>query len=150
MNLKYKKIDNIRDLVTLCYSEDEEMIETYHVIAGSSLHDCIEDTVNVLEKDGESFYQVELNGDIVGYFGDTFKFVPYLTTFFIRNKFRNKDVFSEFWNLIKKHFDNRIFFTGLYCKNTRAIKHIQKYGGELFERIKQNNKDGYVFIFNKE
>jgi hypothetical protein len=148
-----KPAANIRSVIEFCYGEDTELISTYHTIAGSSLLECIEFENEILDQPDGNILTVELdNGELLGYFGkslisvEDLKF-PFMTTIFVRPKYRKKEFMGQFWNVINKEFENQTFLTAIYKNNTRASKFFNKFADDCFE-TEVNGNTALVFTFN--
>lgn len=147
--MEYILEDNIYDSVKQCYEEDLELASKYHILSGNNIEECVLDTVSVLNEPGHKFYRVYDNNEFIGYFGSNKKVIPYLTTFFIRLKHRNKDTLVNFWNMIENYFNNDIFATGIFDKNTRAKRYLERNGGIIIRVIPQYRNDkGLIYAFN--
>jgi hypothetical protein len=59
---------------------------------------------------------------------------------FIKPVFRKKESIVYFWKMVSGFF-GCTFYTGIDFKNTKALKHLEKQGFEIFN--KQENK---IFI----
>lgn len=128
------KTKNYHQVLRFCYSQDKELIEKYHVTSGSSLTDCIAKTIEDFKNLHESFefHIIKKDEEIFGYFGTEFiNGVNFLTSFFILPQFRNKENSKEFFSMVRNHFNNESFITGIYAKNTRAESWLKKNGGVL-------------------
>lgn len=130
MNLsKVQRWEEVKSTVKECFSGDVDLIEKYHVKAGASLDECVEDTYNVLKnftnKDFE-FYKI-IDGEVVGFLG----IEPegnYLTTFCLKKEYRDKKYKEDLWDLIVGIFKGENFSCGLYSKNERAINYLLNKG----------------------
>lgn len=131
---KIESTKNYYFILRYCYSNDKDLIEKFHVVAGTGLINCINKTIEDFKDMHESFkfYTIKKDESLFGYFGTEFiNDTNFLTSFFIMPEFRNKEDSKEFWNIIFNHFDNKPFITGIYSNNTRASKWLEKNGGVL-------------------
>jgi hypothetical protein len=135
--------DEIKNIVLECFRDDEALLNKYHIKAGSSLSECVDDTCGVL-KNGTNydftFYKlVNDAGMICGFIGvepDS----KHLTTFCLKKRYRVKEYRDSLWKIIVG-FLGEDFNCGLYAKNYPAINFLTKNG--CIESIKStyNNND---------
>lgn len=144
--LTVRETRDIEAYINLGYSSDIELTKRWHVIAGSSLSECVTRTVEDLKNDTHpdfTFYAV-YNGDrFFGYFGVEAN-KHYLTTIYVHPDFRkDKANKLEFWNLIGSYLNPK-FYSAIYNKNTPCMKFFSKLG-----KIKSGleTKDGPATLF---
>lgn len=152
MELQESKVQNweeVKSIIHECFSGDKELIEKYHIKAGTSLEECVEDTFNVLKTcvnfDFEFYKVMNKSGIVCGFIGVE----PagcFLTTFCIKQRYRVSEYKDAFWNLIMKIFKGESFNSGLYKKNDRAINYLIKNGCEIKSESKYN--DHPIVIIN--
>lgn len=148
MNIKLHDKENMKSVILESFKTDQELIDTYHVVSGSGLDNCVNKTFNDLNKADPSFkfYLLEDNNKQLGFFGKEYS--NYLTTIFIHPDYRNKQSVSKIWNLIKNEFTTP-FYTAIYKKNTRALNFYLKNNGRIIrEDVYENNP--FVLIEFKE
>jgi hypothetical protein len=145
--MNYRKETDLYNIIKLCYSEDSGLIEKWHIVSGTGLENCVLDTEKVLREDNGSFLVVQKDNELVGYFGESINSgFPFLSTIFVRPKYRKKEYMIEFWDLIKKYFNNEHFITGVYKKNVPANKFYEKHCLNKQDLI-SNNKEVSVYLF---
>jgi hypothetical protein len=151
--MKLVRVQNwneVKKIIEDCFSGDEELLEKYHIKAGTSLEECVEDTYDVL-KNGSNydfeFYKVE-NDQLVGFVGMEPE-SKYLTTFCLKKEFRTEKNKDELWGLIVSVL-NEGFRCGLYQKNLRAINFLIKNGCEVVTRSEYDNKPVVILNYKKE
>lgn len=131
---------NKQDLFDL-YSLDPELYEKWHIRAGEGIEICVDDTWNII-KDHElylfdfGYFSINRNDDIA----------PVLWGFFIKPEYRNPEgrqlFIRELYNAMP-----RIFLSGLYNKNIRAIKFLEKLPGA---NIITTTDSCTYFVFRQE
>jgi hypothetical protein len=125
-----------------CYSTDTDFLNKYHRSAGKDFSICVDQTFGELVESNNklSFYKVEEDGNLAGFFGIENKDnINYLSVFFIKPEYRNKK--EQFWNTLSSNITSSFFICGIYKQNSRAIKFLQKLKGkEIF-----SNNDVVVF-----
>lgn len=115
-----------------CFSQDSDLVEKYHIAAGTGLESCVQRTVEDLDNCHESFkfYKVENEGKLFGFFGkEHINNISYLTSFFVMPQYRNSSDLRNYWNLVNDMFVRQPFLVGIYAKNERASKFLNKCGG---------------------
>jgi hypothetical protein len=136
-----KCIDH-RATLTECFASDKELITKWHIASGK-LEDCVERTFKDMADAKIEMFKLIEDNKCVGYFGlegDSF-----LSGFFLKPEFRSKKDINNFWNIIDNVFDNKPYYSGVYLKNTRAIKFLSKKGRVVLEVPDK----GLVFLLNE-
>lgn len=121
-------------LIRKCWASDQELLDKFHVKRMSGLTECVEDTLEALDKNVEpdfKLYEVKFNNAFFGFFGTEQgrTFGNFLTTFFVMPHLRVdhlKDLFFEF--IKDNYFTEGPIFSSLYIHNTRAIKWLLNLG----------------------
>lgn len=129
-----KNRDEIKSIVRECFSTDSELIDEFHIKAGTSSEECIDDTCNVLfnQTYGDfEFYKILKSDRLIGFIGIE-PSAKYLTTFCLKKKDRNEGNKKELFQSIIKLLGEE-FSCALYAKNRRAIKYLIKQGMEISE-----------------
>lgn len=137
--VKIKQISKnvIGQYVSIAFKDDTELSK-YHILGGETIEKCVVDTVyRILDVSTQydlRFYKVMNNKQPIGFFvlGDKFLF-----SFGINVKFRNKEVLTEWFAIVKKLLHNS-FFSVMNDKNTRAISFLEKQGMKIKNRDEQN------------
>lgn len=112
-----------RELLTKFYSSDKDLISIHHVLAGSSLEECIEKTYNDLLNVEISY--LKENDEIIGYYGlEKGKYCNFLVGFFIMPENRKN---TRFWEEIESNLPENTY-CGLFSNNKRAIRFLEKKG----------------------
>lgn len=150
MILRKEEVEQYEELIGECFSEDEELIEEWHVAAGEGLDACVEDTIETLRTQAHSsfrFFEVLEEDKRIGFFGtEHLHALGFLTTFFIRPKYRKKKYILAYWDLISRYFDCKEFTTAIWAQNARAYDHLLRLGGELEKRYIHSEKQKIVYI----
>ncbi len=138
---------NIRYYIKLAFEGDKELLEKYHILAPSTLEECVKHTAESIEeneehyKDNIEFYAVILDVEtVIGYtiIIKNKKVPNELYSFAINVKYRQRDILEEWLReLAKKLGDN--YYTVLWQKNTRAIDFFEKNGFIVEREDKQLN-----------
>lgn len=129
------------------YESDQDLLDKWHIEAGSGLENCVNRTMSDFEKFKVETKLIYRDGRVVGYFGkETNNGMQALTGFFIDPEFRNSEHIPSIWNEIREDFCPA-FFVGLFDHNEPARKFIERQGGK--ELVKQENKVLYL-IDNRE
>lgn len=152
MKLIASKVQNwseVRSIICECFSGDNELVSKYHIKAGTSLEECVEDTFNVL-KTGVNFdfefYKVLNSAGVVCGFIGVEPGINFLTTFCLKKRYRLNEYKDALWNLIVEIFKGESFNSGLYKKNERAINYLIKNGCEIKSESRYN--DHPIVIIN--
>lgn len=119
-----------KELLAKLFQTDSELLSKYHILAPNSAEVCAERTFNDLEESNVTIHLIEQNGEVIGYYGIEGK--TFLTGFFLTPENRSPGMVELFWRRVDKHFD-KDYFVGLYTKNTRAIKFMNKKTTEKYE-----------------
>lgn len=149
----YMIVTEVKDyepLIHKFYAQDKELIAKYHVLASdeATVKECAEHTIKVF-KDSVCdfrFFKLSTEKDLIGYFGTEVADTNMLTGFFINPKYRKTAYIRKFWRIIDNHFSG-VYFTGIYPKNLRGIKFIEKRGvfiGNIFK----DNKEVLIYKMN--
>lgn len=136
--------NNVRAVISHCFSSDYELMSKWHISAPSSLDNCVSRTVNDLrELSVFNFYMISEN-ETIGFFGkEIHNQMTFLTAFFIKPKYRTKEIFERFWGEVKKNVGND-FYCGIYNKNERAKRFLEKSNGKCVG----NDNEIAVYKFN--
>lgn len=142
--MKAEKVQDYSSLILECFETDPELLEKWHIQAPASLKTCTDNTIETLEECSVSVYKLTIGKKTIGYFGqEFFNNQGYLTGFFIKPEYRNKEIFNLFWNCINKEFNDKNYYAGVYKKNERAINFLLKSGGI---KAWENTENDSVFI----
>ena len=124
-----------------CYLSDPEHIEKDHIEAGKGIDVCAKSTFDVLENDGAIINEVERDGKVIGYFSSAvFDGLNIMQFWFIKPEYRNSENVLYFWGIVSNYFGG-LYYTSLYEKNKKAIKHLEKQG---FKAV--NNLEEKIFM----
>lgn len=134
------KIEKYLPIIEECFATDDELLYKWHIEAPADLDTCVRRTFNDLKNAPTiQMYAIKENGEIIGFFGtEKAGGSNWLTSFFIKPKYRDKDVFDYFWNTVKDITGNK-YFTAIYEKNERAKKWLEKNGFNLIQITKIKN-----------
>jgi hypothetical protein len=143
-----QELDNYKHIIYDCFSTDKDLIEKWHIESGSTLENCTNRTYNDMKDLDLKFNTIYKEDKLLGYFGkEKFNNMNFLTGFFIKPEYRNKDNIKEFWNIVNNTFENKLFYAGLYNKNVPAINFLTRNGGKELNKV---GDFGVVFMFNQE
>ena len=133
--MKFTEVKDYSLCIKKYFSMDQELIDKYHVISGSTLDECCDRTIKDLDKMKTlKFFELENN---IGFFGIEGKI--FLSTLFVNPEYRTKECMQDIWNTMLSQLD-ATFFTGFYSKNTRAINYFIKNGAKIIqERSHESN-----------
>ncbi len=137
-----------REILTECFSADDELVNIHHLKAGEGLDACVDSTIETLAtyKDLDfKFNSIHTEeGDLFGFVGVeiTKDHGPHLITFFIMPRFRNKHYIKTFWIIVQELIGPE-FFSGLYSKNTKAHNFFERAGAK--EIMRSDNTVIYKF-----
>lgn len=143
------KINNYQDIIRECFLEDEELTSIWHINAGLGSESCINRTIDEINQAGDNlkFFVIKNDKDILGFYGTELD--CYLTTFFVKPRYRKKEYMKDIWEIMIKDLP-KTFHSSLHVKNTKAIDFFKKNGGSVYSTIIHNNEPVLMFIFNKE
>lgn len=128
VRVKKISISVIGQYVAIAFKDDKELSLFYHDMKDPTIEKCVVDAVirifQLSEQRELSYYKVMNNKVPIGFFvlGSNF-----LQGFGIDIKFRNKEILTQWFNIVKKLMHNS-FFTVLDSKNTRAINFLKRQG----------------------
>jgi hypothetical protein len=144
--IKISKVQSwkeIKSIVLDCFRDDEDLLTIYHIKAGSSLSECVEDTYNVLKTGTNydfTFYKLVNDAGVVCGFVGVEPESKHLTTFCLKKRYRVKEYKDSLWKIIVG-FLGEEFNCGLYAKNERAINFLTKNGCSINIKSTYNNND---------
>lgn len=151
MNLTIKKTDNYQNLLRRCFSTDASLVNIFHIKAGEGVKVCAENTHEVLKSlQGFDFYALYDTDKSIGYFGiEHYGGSTFLTGFFLNPDYRTDEVKKWFWKQVDKKASVDTLYCGIYKKNTRAKRFLEKSG---FEHMHDRTLDGVTVtqLFKKE
>jgi len=130
--INFEKIDlnELKNIIYLCYKDDTELIDSYHSIniisKNNSLEDCVEMTYDrICDTDslyGMENYAVKSDGSVIGYIS---KLDNLLYSFAIIKEFRRKEVLNLWWEKVTELFEGEIVAM-IYNNNTRCSRFFEK------------------------
>lgn len=139
-------ITDYKSILAECFASDQALLDQWHIVAGQGLDACVEKTFYDLQFCKVTVFKVTDKENLVGYFGqEKFEGLDCLTGFFLKPEYRSQWSRSQFWKLIKKQFNDKPFYCGLYSKNTPAIKFLESHQGALIAEGLTN--EGHVSLF---
>lgn len=122
-----------KELMIELISTDPELLNIYHIEAPNTAEICADRTIRDLKTANSYVYTIDETGETIGYYGIERGFsIDYLTGFFIKPKYRTKERIIDFWKEVESKFEKE-FYVGVYKKNTRAIKFLNKKTNEKYE-----------------
>lgn len=140
---------NIKHVLYECFATDQQLLDKFHVAAGSGLEGCVKRTMDDFSScEHLQFYKIMDGKTLVGYAGKEIhsEFGSFLTGFFIKPSYRSRPHVKEFWKLVKALMNDGCFFVALHTHNTRAINFIEKAGAE---RVKEyENEQNVLYYLN--
>lgn len=119
-----------KELLTKLFRTDSELLSKYHILAPNSAEVCAERTLKDLNDSNVEIHLIKQNNEVIGYYG--IEGSSFLTGFFLTPEFRTPAVVELFWGRVEQHFE-KDYFVGLYTKNTRAIKFMNKKTTDKYE-----------------
>lgn len=151
MKLIAKPTKSYQNLLRKLFSTDSHLVNIFHIKAGEGVKACANNTCEVLKNlqsfDFYALYDIE---KVVGYFGlEYFGGNTFLTGFFLEPNYRTTEAKEQFWNLVFKKAKASPLYCGIYKKNTRAAKFLEKSG---FTFMHERVLDGTITtqLFKKE
>jgi hypothetical protein len=116
-----------------CFTTDPELIEKWHLVAGNGLDACSKKTYEDMLQAKVDFYCIKDNENLIGYYGiENYDGIKFLTGFFLKPSYRDKEHIKEFWNMIDNKM-NDTYMIGIYNKNERAKNFLLKKTPIFFE-----------------
>lgn len=140
-----EKTNKLSEVITSAFASDNSLINNWHIVSGSGLSSCVENTVNVLTNESHSdfeFFTITEEDKFVGYFGREAN-GSILSTFFIAPDYRSQK--DSVWSEICSHMEPK-FASGIYNKNRPCIKFYETKGN-LIETLKMPNGQVSVYVF---
>lgn len=141
--MEVKLLENFKPLLKECFSTDDNLINLYHIKATKGLEACVTDTYDLLKDCNVKIYALRNDKENIGYFG--VEGGNFLTGFFIKPSYRNKENIVEFWKIVDSYMPS-VYYSGVYKKNIPAVKFLSRRGTI---KLEFENK-GYYFEINKE
>lgn len=128
------KLD-MKNVIYECFSTDQELIDEYHVEAGTDLDTCVDRTFkDLLTIKDLKFNTIIEDGKICGFFGvHDLGNITSMAGYFLKNEYRNKESVLHFWRLVEKTINKKEFLVGVYKKNTRAVRFLKKKSSNFVE-----------------
>jgi len=112
--------------IECCYRSDKDLIDKYHVIAPSTLKECVEHTVSVfIRSQNFTMYELSFWGRFAGYIGVEKSDITTIKGFFLMPEFRVADHYLRFFNTIKE-IAGGVAHIPVYDKNKRANSFLLK------------------------
>jgi N-acetylglutamate synthase-like GNAT family acetyltransferase len=153
MNYYYSETIEYLSVIQECFATDKELIEKWHVLAPCDLESCVRKTYfDLRESPSLKLFTLHKRTDdtdeVIGFFGrEEIQDIKFLTSFFIKPKFRNKEVLSFFWDVVGKEIGTDLF-SALYSNNSRAQKFLERNGFNLIQ-ITELPEKKEAFIYHK-
>lgn len=137
-----KETKDYYNIIKECYSNDQELLDKWHIVSGTNLDNCVNDTMTRIKsyKNNCKFFNIYKEDKLIGFFGTIWN--NYLLTFFVMPEYRKKEYMKDIWNLFTKDLQ-KPFYSSLYDKNERAINFFLKNNGKIIN--KQNNIISFQF-----
>lgn len=154
--MEYYCIEEKEYVVVLneCFETDSELVDKWHICAPSDVNTCVRRTYYDLKNSPSlKFYVIhcitEDTDEIAGFFGtEHIDGVRFMTSFFIKPKYRNKETLSYFWDSVEDKTGMN-FITAIYAHNTRAQRFLEKNNFKLIRTLDVGEKsDALVFEKN--
>lgn len=141
-------LHDYKSIIKECFESDEDLLSKWHICSGEGLDICVDRTYGDIAVSGTDFYSITKDGELVGFFGhEKVQNLNALTGFFIKPEYRNKEDVSQFWDIILKEL-NGPFICGIYEKNDRAKKFLEKNNGKLVASFKSGAHGALMYGFN--
>lgn len=136
-----EETNKIFKVVKECFKTDLELCEKWHIISPNKAYKCAWRTVIDLENTNNLHFYVMKEGDeIAGFFGtESVQGENYLTSYFVKPKYRNKEMITIFWKFVKEKIGD-YFLTMIYAKNLRAKKFLEKSGFMFLDSLHEENE----------
>lgn len=144
--MDYEKVSDLKDILEECFATDLDLLNRYHIEAPAILSTCVKRTYDdLMACDDIVFYKVFENNNLIGYFcKEKDKYDnKYLTGFFLKPVYRKSEYVKRFWDIVDKEIGED-YLIGLYEKNSRAVKFVERGGGEVFFRGVDDKGNGFV------
>ncbi len=112
---------------------------------GGTMQENVFSTLESMSAESRMF-EVLFDGELAAFFVcyENEEGKRFLEGFHVAKRFRQADFLQIFWQLVRERMGGE-FFTGIYCKNQEAIKHLVKQG---FEWVNEGEtKEGKFYIF---
>jgi hypothetical protein len=143
--MRAEQTNNIRPVLLECFGSDRELLNRWHIVAGSGAEACADKTLSDLRESSVLFFRLTQESNLAGYFGkEVHHEKEYLTGFFLMPIYRTDEGRKDFWKVIEMNFKSP-FYCGLYEKNIPANKFIQRHGGKPIKRT--GIKDGVAVLY---
>lgn len=139
-----------KSLITECFASEEELYNKWHYRAGDGLEVCIDATYNdVKDLQDYTLYRMFIEDNkTIGMFGIESNI--YLTEFFVKPEYRNKEIISKFMKLVNSKL-KKTWCVAIYNNNTRAIDFLVKNSAiKTFELMKNNQQLSVYTMFSGE
>lgn len=150
--MEYIEVNDFENHIKRFFIEDDELLNTYHIVGNGNVDDCTNQTIKDLREQTDKsfrFFIVKENEEEIGYFGsEDINNVKIMTTIFVRPKHRTKEELKRFMTVVHNYF-NAPYFTAVYGKNKRAIKFFLKNGAKIMKHFKHNDNHAFLFKFGE-
>lgn len=137
-----------REYLKNLFSSDKDFLMDFHNHNNLSLEECVDITLDCFKKASNfKLFEIKIDNKNIGFFGkEIYNNKEFLTGFFIKPEFRKKETINKVVkDFIYPNFNNG-FFCGIYSKNKKAMKFIEKIGGISLSEDSQKK----VYIIFKE
>ena len=125
----FVKSEPTREFLEYCFKQDQDLLDKFHIYSGQGVKACAEKTYLDLLQANVVFYKMyDCNDNLLGWFGKESD--NHLTGFFIEPQYRKEVKLNK----VLEQFSKPVY-TGLYLKNTRAIKAMNKLGFQIIKTI---------------
>jgi predicted acetyltransferase len=146
-----REINDYKELLKDCFATDSDLINTWHIEAGTDLDTCVNRTYNDLQKHNVMVFVLEEYNKIIGYFGiedaTDYNMGYFMTGFFIKPEYRTKKMIKKFWDIIDNTFTG-VYSVGVFKKNIPAIEFLKRKTDLIIEVPEVNGL--YFVIINKK
>ena len=126
------EVAELENCINIAFEGDQKLIHEYHILGGN-LEDCVRDTrVKIVE---ESYNNTMDWYKIIDDYGDIIGFVVISMTYKLLYSFglniKSRELYkNKFFDELKDIFEGN-FTCGLWKKNTRGLRFLERMGMEL-------------------
>jgi hypothetical protein len=162
---KVPEFNVIHNIITDCWVYDNELIDKWHIKAGSGFRECVKDTMNTLiNETNDTFEFIVLvdksDKNVIGFFAsELIKYLDYdkvyhLTTFYVKPAYRTREFMTTYSNDISDNIRERtinsissFWLSTVWVKNKKATSWFKRLGGKPIARFGDPKGDVVVYGF---
>ncbi len=123
--MEVRPVTDYRPVIKKYFETDTDLLEKWHIRAPAELMECVNKTCrDLMEVKQFTFYEL----DDIGFFGKEEVYdLKFLTSFFIKPEYRNKETIAKFWQQVREIM-GETFFSLVHPKNKPAIDFLKREG----------------------